>query len=102
MEIIKSQLQITISKTDMLNILTEAMQDETAGAAIKRVLNPFLANSFPQHPTFTQITLADTAEDGSTTVVLKQKPVKKASTEGTTEGEREETGTGEEPTTTEE
>ena len=71
MEIIKPALQITITKGDMNIILAEAMGDEAAGAAIKRILNPFLVGAFPQHPTFTNVTLGDTAEDGSTIVNLK-------------------------------
>ena len=71
MEIIKSQIQITLTKSEMSQIINEAMKDETANAAVKRVLNPFLVGKFPAFPTFTNIVLGDTAEDGSTVVTLK-------------------------------
>jgi len=77
MKIVTNQISTVISKGKLSEILAEAMKDETAGAAIKRVLNPFLAESFPQHPTFTQISLGATAEDGSTVVSLKVPAVKK-------------------------
>jgi hypothetical protein len=72
MEIIKPQIQITLSKAEVSALLTEALADESASAAIKRALNPLLGNSFPQFPDFTQATLGDTAEDGSVTVTLRQ------------------------------
>lgn len=78
MELIKQQIQITLTKTDMTNILNEAMQDETANASIKRILNPFLADSFPQFSEFNAVTLGDTADDGSTTAILKKRVEKVA------------------------
>ena len=42
------------------------------GYAIKRAIAPLLANAFPQFPNFTNITLGETAEDGTTSVILKQ------------------------------
>jgi hypothetical protein len=72
MEIVKQQIQITLSKAEVNTLLTEALADESASAAIKRALNPLLSNSFPQFPDFTQATLGDTAEDGSVTVTLRQ------------------------------
>lgn len=71
MTINKPQLQLNLTKTDMANIIAEALLDETANASIKRILNPFLANSFPQFLEHTNITLGDTAEDGSTIVTLR-------------------------------
>ena len=70
MEIIKNKIQIQLSKTDMSNIIAEALLDEAANASIKRILNPFLANSFPQFCEHTNVTLGETAEDGSTVVTL--------------------------------
>lgn len=79
MEIIKSQINITITKTELNSIIAEAMTDPLSANAIKRILNPFVANSFPQFPDFTNISLGDTDADGTTTVVLKQvtKPITK-------------------------
>lgn len=70
MEIIKNKVQIQLSKTDMSNIIAEALLDEAANASIKRILNPFLTNSFPQFCEHTNVTLGETAEDGSTIVTL--------------------------------
>ena len=72
MEIIKPQINIELTKSELNSLIAEAMTDPLASNAIKRILNPFLANSFPQFPTFTTITLGDTDADGITTVVLKQ------------------------------
>ena len=72
----KQQLNITLNKTELAAIIAEALTDETAGASIKRVLNPFLANSFPQFPSFTNISLGATSEDGSTVVTLREPKVK--------------------------
>ena len=79
MDIIKQQINITISKTELNNIIAEAMTDPLSANAIKRILNPCIANSFPQFPDFTNVSIGDTDEDGVTTVVLKQatKPVVK-------------------------
>lgn len=72
MEIIKPQINIELTKSELNSIIAEAMADPLASNAIKRILNPFLANSFSQFPTFTNITLGDTDADGITTVVLRQ------------------------------
>lgn len=74
MEIITNQISIQISKTKMLEIISEALADETASASIKRVLNPFIANSFPAFPEYSNVALGETADDGSTTVSLKIPP----------------------------
>ena len=86
LNIIKSQINLSLTKTDVTNILNEAMQDETASTSIKRILNPFLADKFPQFPDFTAISLGETADDGSTTVTLKQ-PVVRAKSEPTEESD---------------
>ena len=72
MEIIKPSIDIQITKGELNTIITEAMSDALASNAIKRILNPFLANSFPQFPDFTQVSIGDTDESGATTVTLKQ------------------------------
>lgn len=72
LEIIKPQIHIELTKSELNTLIAEAMSDPLASNAIKRILNPFLANSFTQFPTFTNITLGDTDEDGTTTVVLRQ------------------------------
>ncbi len=72
MEIIKPQINIELTKSELNSIIAEAMTDPLASNAIKRILNPFLANSFTQFPTFTNITIGDTDVDGITTVVLRQ------------------------------
>lgn len=72
LELIKQQIQLTINKTELNNLITEALSNSDTSAAIKRAIQPLLADSFPQFPDFTNITLGDTAEDGSTVVILKQ------------------------------
>jgi len=72
LEIIKPTIQITLSKAEINSLIVEALTDPDSATAIKRILNPLLANSFTQFPEFTQITLGDTAEDGSTTVTLRK------------------------------
>lgn len=72
MELIKSQIQLTITKSELNQLLTEALADPESSAAIKKVLNPLLADKFPQFPDFTVIALGDTDESGSTQVILKQ------------------------------
>lgn len=72
LEIVTPNINIEISKGQLNSIIAEAMTDPLASNAIKRILNPFLANSFTQFPTFTNITIGDTDADGITTVVLRQ------------------------------
>jgi hypothetical protein len=79
LEILKQQINISLTKGEVNTLLAEALSDPDSAAAIKRILNPLLADKFPQFPTFTNITLGDTAEDGSTTVTLRE-PRQAAST----------------------
>ena len=72
MEIIKQQIIVSITKTELNSLIAEAMANLDSAAAIKRVLNPLLVDSFPQFSEFTQISLGDTDETGSTQVILKQ------------------------------
>lgn len=72
MEITKNQIQLTINKTELNTLISDALANPDISAAIKRALNPLLANSFPQFPEFSQITLGDTDEAGATQVILKQ------------------------------
>ena len=72
LEIVTPNINIEISKGQLNSIIAEAMTDPLASNAIKRILNPFLANSFTQFPTFTNIAIGDTDADGITTVVLRQ------------------------------
>lgn len=72
MEIIKPQISISITKTELNSLISEAMALPDYAAAIKRVLNPLLADSFPQFPEFTNVTIGDTDESGVTQVILKQ------------------------------
>jgi len=78
MELIKSQIQLALTKGELNQLLTEALADPESSAAIKKVLNPILANKFPQFPEFTVVVLGDTDESGSTQVILKQPPTPKA------------------------
>ena len=80
MELIKNQISTTLTKGEMNTILAEAMQDETTGASIKRLLGPFIANSFTQFPEHTNVTLGGTDENGITEVILKA-PAKKKETD---------------------
>ena len=72
MEIIKSQIIVSITKNELNSLIAEAMSNPDSAAAIKRVLNPLLVDSFPQFSEFTQISLGDTDETGTTQVILKQ------------------------------
>ena len=72
MEIIKPQINLSINKTELNALIAEALTNPETAIAIKRNLAPLLEGSFPQFPEFTNITLGDTEEDGSTTVILKQ------------------------------
>jgi hypothetical protein len=72
MEIIKPQITISITKGELNTLIAEALTNPDVAATIKRAIAPLLANSFPQFPDFTNITLGETAEDGTTAVILKQ------------------------------
>ncbi len=72
MEIIKPQITISITKGELNTLIAEALTNPDVAAVIKRAISPLLANSFPQFPDFTNITLGETAEDGTTSVILKQ------------------------------
>ena len=76
MELIKSQISITLTKGELNQLIAEALADSESSAAIKKVLNPLLADKFPQFPDFTVIAIGDTDESGSTQVILKQPPTK--------------------------
>ena len=78
MEIIKPQISVSITKTELNSLITEAMSMSDYAAAIKRILSPLLAESFPQFPEFTNVTIGDTDESGVTEVILKQPPVSKS------------------------
>ena len=72
MEIIKPTITISITKGELNTLIAEALTNPDTAAVIKRAISPLLANSFPQFPDFTNITLGETAEDGTTSVILKQ------------------------------
>ena len=72
MEIIKPQITISITKGELNTLIAEALTNPDTAVTIKRAISPLLVNSFPQFPEFTNISLGDTAEDGSTLVILKQ------------------------------
>ena len=72
LELIKSQIQISITKTELNALIAEALSNPDTAATIKRAISPLLADAFPQFPEFTNISIGDTAEDGSTLVILKQ------------------------------
>jgi len=71
MEITTPQIQVTITKTQLMELIQEALISD-AGPAIKRAITPLLADSFPQFPEFSNITIGDTDESGATTVILRQ------------------------------
>ena len=72
MEIIKQQINISINKSELNTLIAEALSNPDTAATIKRAIAPLLVNSFPQFPDFTNIILGETAEDGTTAVILKQ------------------------------
>ena len=72
MEIIKQQINISINKSELNALIAEALSNPDTAATIKRAISPLLADAFPQFPEFTNISIGDTAEDGSTAVILKQ------------------------------
>lgn len=71
MEIIQSQIQVTLTKQQLNDLIQEALSTD-AGAAIKRAITPLLADAFPQFPGFSNITIGDTDESGQTVVTLRQ------------------------------
>lgn len=77
MEIIKSDLQVTLTKSQLIEVIQEALTTD-AGAAIKRAIAPILAKSFPQFPEFTTVSIGDTDESGQTIVTLRQPPKPRA------------------------
>ena len=77
MEIIQSQINVTLTKSQLLELIQEALTTE-AGTAIKRAIAPLLADSFPQFPEFSAITIGDTDESGQTVVTLRQPPKPRA------------------------
>ena len=86
MEIIKSDIQITLTKTQLVDIIQEALATD-AGPAIKRAITPMLAEAFPQFPEFTNITIGDTDESGQTVVTLRQPPKPKTKPKAKVESE---------------
>ena len=80
-ELIKNTIQLSLTKGELNTILAEAMQDEVTGNAIKRILNPFLVNSFPQFPEHINVSLGSTDGSGSTVVTLKVPTKKTVATE---------------------
>ena len=72
LELINSPIHISLTKTELNTLIAEALTNPDVAATIKRAIAPLLANSFPQFPDFTNITLGETAEDGTTAVILKQ------------------------------
>lgn len=72
MEIIKPTITISITKTELNTLIAEALTNPDVAATIKRAIAPLLDNSFPQFQDFTNITIGETAEDGTTAVILKQ------------------------------
>lgn len=77
LEIIKSDIQITLTKTQLVDIIQEALATD-AGPAIKRAITPMLAEAFPQFPEFSNISIGDTDESGQTVVTLRQPPKPRA------------------------
>ena len=90
MEIISQQLSINLNKTQMATILNEAMLDETANVAIKKILNPFLVGKFPQFPEHTTVTLCGTNADTGITEVTLKAPAKRKETTHTEDNVPEE------------
>lgn len=72
MELTKTQIQVSMNKTELNSLISEALENPDTATAIKKVLSPLLANAFPQFPDFSVISIGETAEDGSTLVILKQ------------------------------
>ena len=77
LNIVKTQIQVSIGKAEMLGLIQEALKDETAGPSIKRSLAPFLSGAYGGLETYSNVTILDTDEAGITAVSLKQPQVKK-------------------------
>lgn len=71
MELLQQQIQIQITKAQLLDVIQEALTTD-ASAAIKRAIAPVLAEAFPQFPDFTQVLIGETDESGTTTITLRQ------------------------------
>jgi hypothetical protein len=87
--IIKQQLQISLNKSEVNQLITEALNSESK-ASILRALNPILVDKFPQFPDFTNNSITEIHEDGTATVTLKVKVEKqtKESAEDEIESEK--------------
>lgn len=72
MNIIKQQLQVSLTKTEVNTLMQKALTDEATSAGMKRLLAPLLADAFPQFPTFSNITIENVKEDGSAVVALRE------------------------------
>lgn len=72
MELIKTQIQVSMNKTELNSLISKALENPDTAIAIKKVLSPLLADAFPQFPDFSVISIGETTEDGSTLVILKQ------------------------------
>jgi len=69
--LIKSEIQVKITKTELLKLVSDAVSE--GNMAIIRALQNYINSIelFPQFPEHTNVSLGDTAEDGSTVVTLK-------------------------------
>lgn len=76
LEIIKPQLEIKLNKTELNNLINEALENPETAAAVKRAITPLLAGSFPQFPEFTNISLGDTTEEGTIVTLKMPRPTK--------------------------
>lgn len=65
-----SQIQVSINKTALNNIISDILASENNGALLKSI-TPHLAGKFPQFQEFTNVSIENIDENGAATVVLK-------------------------------
>ena len=88
-QLIKKEIQVTISKGELNALIAEALSNPDTAIAMKRVITPLLADSFPQFAGFTSVSIGETLEDGSTVITLRIP--RERTTTSTTDTEEENT-----------
>lgn len=74
MELIQTQVSIILSRTQLLDVVQEALSTK-ARADIITAITPVLEKAFPQFAEFKHVIVGETTETGMTTITLsKTKP----------------------------
>ena len=81
MEIISTQINVSITKTQLAAIVADILASED-NASLLRAITPALSGKFPQFPDFTNVSITGIDETGAASITLKQ-PVLRAKSEPT-------------------